>query len=120
MSCIHFSLEQANAALQRAEPRSRWRCQSYLSSLTFTVASYANSPGMVMVNLISVLKIAWAFDVAIEDLVEILEEYGRCRTQVGQGNQRNILLDDGDRFIRQGKVRRQSRQISAHPTKEGC
>jgi putative transcriptional regulator len=39
-----------------------------------TVATYANSPGMVMVNLISVLKIARVFGVAIEDLVEVLEE----------------------------------------------
>jgi transcriptional regulator with XRE-family HTH domain len=39
-----------------------------------TVATYANSPGMVMVNLISVLKIARVFDVAIEDLMEVVEE----------------------------------------------
>jgi len=39
-----------------------------------TVATYANSPGMTMVNLISVQKIARVFGVAIEDLVEVLEE----------------------------------------------
>ncbi|PSB64285.1 transcriptional regulator [filamentous cyanobacterium CCP1] len=39
-----------------------------------TVATYANSPGMVMVNLISVLKIARVFGVAIEDLMEVVEE----------------------------------------------
>jgi hypothetical protein len=39
-----------------------------------TIATYANSPGMVMVNLLSVLKIARAFEVSIEDLIEILEE----------------------------------------------
>jgi putative transcriptional regulator len=39
-----------------------------------TVATYANSPGMVMVNLISVLKIARVFGVAIEDLVEVVKE----------------------------------------------
>jgi putative transcriptional regulator len=39
-----------------------------------TVATYANSPGMVMVNLVSVQKIARIFDRAIEDLIEILEK----------------------------------------------
>lgn len=39
-----------------------------------TVATYANSPGMVMVNLISVRKIAQVFEVSIEDLMEVLEE----------------------------------------------
>ncbi|WNZ48703.1 helix-turn-helix transcriptional regulator [Leptolyngbya boryana CZ1] len=39
-----------------------------------TVATYANSPGMVMVNLLSVRKIARVFDVSIEELVEVLEE----------------------------------------------
>lgn len=39
-----------------------------------TIATYANSTGMVMVNLLSVIKIARVFDVAIEDLVEVLEE----------------------------------------------
>jgi putative transcriptional regulator len=39
-----------------------------------TIATYANSSGMVMVNLLSVLKIARMFGVAIEELVEILEE----------------------------------------------
>ncbi len=39
-----------------------------------TIATYANSSGMVMVNLLSVIKIARVFGVAIEDLVEILED----------------------------------------------
>ncbi|MCC5639499.1 helix-turn-helix domain-containing protein [Nostoc sp. CHAB 5844] len=39
-----------------------------------TVATYANSPGMTMVNLTSVLKLAHIFGVSIEDLVEVLEE----------------------------------------------
>ena len=39
-----------------------------------TVATYANSPGMVMVNLISVQKIARVFGVLMEDLVEVLED----------------------------------------------
>jgi transcriptional regulator with XRE-family HTH domain len=39
-----------------------------------TVATYANSPGMTMVNLTSVQKIARVFEVAIEDLVEDLGE----------------------------------------------
>jgi len=39
-----------------------------------TVATYANSPGMTMVNLTSVQKIARVFEVAIEDLVEELSE----------------------------------------------
>jgi putative transcriptional regulator len=39
-----------------------------------TVATYANSSGMVMVNLLSILKIARVFEVAIEELVEVLEE----------------------------------------------
>ncbi|NJL23058.1 MAG: helix-turn-helix transcriptional regulator [Leptolyngbyaceae cyanobacterium SM1_3_5] len=39
-----------------------------------TVATYANSSGMVMVNLVSVQKIARVFGAAIEDLVEVLEE----------------------------------------------
>ncbi len=39
-----------------------------------TIATYANSSGMVMVNLLSVIKIARVFGVTIEDLVEILEE----------------------------------------------
>jgi putative transcriptional regulator len=37
-----------------------------------TVATYANSPGMTMVNLTSVQRIARVFEVAIEDLVENL------------------------------------------------
>lgn len=39
-----------------------------------TVATYANSSGMVMVNLLSVRKIARVFGVSIEELVEVLEE----------------------------------------------
>ncbi|WP_315789181.1 helix-turn-helix transcriptional regulator [Fischerella sp. JS2] len=39
-----------------------------------TVATYANSPGMAMVNLISVLKLARVFGVSIEDLMEVVEE----------------------------------------------
>ncbi|MDZ7960247.1 MAG: helix-turn-helix transcriptional regulator [Aulosira sp. DedQUE10] len=39
-----------------------------------TVATYANSPGMAMVNLISVLKLARVFGVSMEDLIEVLEE----------------------------------------------
>ncbi|MGG6267727.1 helix-turn-helix domain-containing protein [Leptolyngbya sp. AN03gr2] len=39
-----------------------------------TVATYANSAGMVMVNLLSVRKIARVFGVSIEELVEVLEE----------------------------------------------
>jgi putative transcriptional regulator len=39
-----------------------------------TIATYANSSGMVMANLLSVLKIAQAFEVSIEDLIEVLED----------------------------------------------
>ena len=39
-----------------------------------TVATYANSAGMVMVNLTSVKKLAEVFEVAIEDLIEAIEE----------------------------------------------
>ena len=39
-----------------------------------TVATYANSPGMVIVNLVSVQKLARVLNVAIEDLIEIVEE----------------------------------------------
>jgi putative transcriptional regulator len=39
-----------------------------------TVSTYANSSGMVMVNLLSLIKIARVFDVSIENLVEVLEE----------------------------------------------
>ena len=39
-----------------------------------TVATYANSAGMTMVNLLSVQKIARVFEVSIEDLMEVLEE----------------------------------------------
>ncbi|NJL87740.1 MAG: helix-turn-helix transcriptional regulator [Leptolyngbyaceae cyanobacterium SM1_1_3] len=39
-----------------------------------TVATYANSPGMAMVNLLSVRKIAQVFGVTIEDLMELVED----------------------------------------------
>lgn len=39
-----------------------------------TVATYANSPGMVMVNLLSLRKLAQVFEVSIEDLMEVMEE----------------------------------------------
>jgi DNA-binding Xre family transcriptional regulator len=39
-----------------------------------TVKSYARHPGMNMMDLSAVQKIARAFDVAIEDLIEIVEE----------------------------------------------
>lgn len=38
-----------------------------------TVATYANSSGMTMVNLLSVQKIARIFEVTIEELVEVAE-----------------------------------------------
>ncbi|MBD2577158.1 helix-turn-helix transcriptional regulator [Oscillatoria sp. FACHB-1406] len=39
-----------------------------------TIVTYANSPGMATVDYTALHKIARAFDIAIEDLVEILEE----------------------------------------------
>ncbi|MBW4465242.1 MAG: helix-turn-helix domain-containing protein [Pegethrix bostrychoides GSE-TBD4-15B] len=39
-----------------------------------TVSTYANSMGMVMVNLLSLRKIALVFGVTLEELVEVLEE----------------------------------------------
>lgn len=39
-----------------------------------TVKSYARHPGMNMVDLSAVQKIAQAFGVAIEDLIEVIEE----------------------------------------------
>jgi putative transcriptional regulator len=39
-----------------------------------TVKSYARHPGMNMVDLTAVQKIARAFNVAIEDLMEVVEE----------------------------------------------
>ena len=39
-----------------------------------TVKSYARHPGMNMMDLSAVQKIARAFDVAIENLIEIVEE----------------------------------------------
>jgi transcriptional regulator with XRE-family HTH domain len=39
-----------------------------------TIATYANSPGMATVDYTALDKIARAFKIAIEDLVEILEQ----------------------------------------------
>lgn len=39
-----------------------------------TVATYANSTGMTMVNLLSVQKIARVFGVSIEELIEVIKE----------------------------------------------
>jgi hypothetical protein len=39
-----------------------------------TIATYANSPGMATVDYTALDKMARAFDIAIEDLVEILEQ----------------------------------------------
>jgi len=39
-----------------------------------TVSTYANSTGMVMVNLLSLRKIALVFGVTLEELVEVLED----------------------------------------------
>ena len=39
-----------------------------------TVKSYARHPGMNMVDLTAVQKIAQAFDISIEDLIEVVEE----------------------------------------------
>lgn len=39
-----------------------------------TVATYANSTGMTMVNLLSVQKIARVFGVSIEALIEVVKE----------------------------------------------
>lgn len=39
-----------------------------------TLRTYARSPGMAMVDFTSLQKIARAFDVMIEDLVEVVEE----------------------------------------------
>ncbi|MGI0492218.1 helix-turn-helix domain-containing protein [Alkalinema pantanalense CENA528] len=48
---------------------------SELAGLPYsTVATYANSSGMVMVNLISLRKLAQVFEVSIEDLMEVLED----------------------------------------------
>ena len=38
-----------------------------------TIVTYANSPGMATVDYTALDKMARAFDIAIEDLVEILE-----------------------------------------------
>ncbi|TAF55304.1 MAG: XRE family transcriptional regulator [Oscillatoriales cyanobacterium] len=38
-----------------------------------TIITYANSPGMATVDYTALDKMARAFDIAIEDLVEILE-----------------------------------------------
>ena len=39
-----------------------------------TIATYANSPGMATVDYTALDKMARAFAIAIEDLVEILEQ----------------------------------------------
>lgn len=39
-----------------------------------TVATYANSTAMTMVNLLSVQKIARVFGVPIEELIEVVKE----------------------------------------------
>jgi putative transcriptional regulator len=39
-----------------------------------TVATYANSAGMATVDYTALQKLAKTFDIAIEDLVEVLEE----------------------------------------------
>jgi putative transcriptional regulator len=39
-----------------------------------TIVTYANSPGMATVDYTALHKMARAFEIAIEDLVEILEE----------------------------------------------
>ena len=39
-----------------------------------TIATYANSPGMATVDYTALDKMARAFGIAIEDLVEILEQ----------------------------------------------
>jgi len=39
-----------------------------------TIATYASSPGMATVDYTALDKMARAFDIAIEDLVEILEQ----------------------------------------------
>ncbi|MCC3413975.1 MULTISPECIES: helix-turn-helix transcriptional regulator [unclassified Microcoleus] len=39
-----------------------------------TIVTYANSPGMAIVDYTALDKMARVFDIAIEDLVEILEQ----------------------------------------------
>ncbi|BAU05459.1 MULTISPECIES: helix-turn-helix domain-containing protein [Fischerella] len=39
-----------------------------------SVRAYARSPGLAMVDFTSILKMARALDVMIEDLVEVVEE----------------------------------------------
>ncbi len=39
-----------------------------------TLRTYARSPGMTMVDFTALQKLARAFDVMIEDLVEVVEE----------------------------------------------
>ncbi|MGB3759429.1 MAG: helix-turn-helix transcriptional regulator [Rivularia sp. (in: cyanobacteria)] len=39
-----------------------------------TLRTYARSPGMTMVDFTAIQKLARAFDVMIEDLVEVVEE----------------------------------------------
>ncbi len=39
-----------------------------------TLRTYARSPGMAMVDATALIKLARVFDVAIEDLIEVVEE----------------------------------------------
>ena len=39
-----------------------------------TIKTYANSPGMAMADVSSLVKLARTFDVLIEDLIEVIEE----------------------------------------------
>ena len=39
-----------------------------------TLRTYARSPGMATVDVTALLKLARTFDVAIEDLIEVVEE----------------------------------------------
>lgn len=39
-----------------------------------TIKTYATSSGMVMADIMSLIKLARVFDVTIEDLIEIVEE----------------------------------------------
>ena len=39
-----------------------------------TLKTYARSPGMAMADVTALVKLARVFDVAIEDLIEVIEE----------------------------------------------
>lgn len=39
-----------------------------------TLKTYARSPGIAMVDVTALIKLARTFDVAIEDLIEVVEE----------------------------------------------